>query len=81
MRRFCAAAIMGVAWFSPAFAQNYNTYAAGGAFVTRPSGDVFPAPSQLAPYLNSVNNLVDPETLSSVYHSLEAAKAVGVANA
>ena len=81
MRRFCAAAIMGVAWFSPAFAQNYNTYAAGGAFVARPSEGVFPAPSQLAPYLNSVNTLADPKALSSVYHSFEAAKAIGVANA
>ena len=81
MRRFCVAAVMGVAWFSPAFAQNYNTYAAGGAFVARPSEGVLPAPSQLAPYLNSVNNLADPKALSSVYHSLEAARAVGVANA
>jgi tetratricopeptide (TPR) repeat protein len=72
---------MGVAWFSPVFAQNHNTYAAGWAFAARASGDVLPAPNQLAPYLNSVNNLADPETLSSVYHSLEAAKAVGVANA
>ena len=30
MCRFCVAAAMGVAWFSPAFAQNYNTYAVGG---------------------------------------------------
>ena len=81
MRRFCVAAAMGVAWFSPAFAQNYNSYAAGGASVARPSGDVFPAPGQLAPYLNSVNNLADPKALTSVYHSLEAAKAVGGANA
>ena len=52
-----------------------------GPLVARPSGDVFPAPGQLAPYLNSVNNLADPKALSSVYHSLEAAKAIGVANA
>ena len=41
----------------------------------------FPAPSQLAPYLNSVSNLADPRALNFVYHSLEAAKAIGAANA
>ncbi len=81
MRRFCVAAAMGVACFSPAFAQNDNTYAVGGAFVAKPSETAFPAPSQLAPYLNSVSNLADPRALNFVYHSLEAAKAIGAANA
>ena len=81
MRGFCVAAAMGVACFSPAFAQNYNTYAVGGAFVAKPSETAFPVPSQLAPYLNSVSNLADPRALNFVYHSLEAAKAIGAANA
>jgi hypothetical protein len=37
MRGFCVAAAMGVACFSPAFAQNDNTYAVGRAFVAKPS--------------------------------------------
>jgi len=81
MRRFCVAAVIGVAGFSPAFTQDYNAYAAGGAFVARPRGDVLPAPNQLAPYLNSVSTLADPKALNSVYHALEAAKAIGIANA
>ena len=81
MRRFYVAAAMGVACFSPAFAQNDNTYAVGVAFVAKPSETAFPAPSQLAPYLNSVSNLADPRALNFVYHSLEAAKAIVAANA
>ncbi len=42
---------------------------------------MLPTPNQLAPYLNSVNTLADPKALNSAYHSLEAAKAIGIANA